>query len=230
MVIEYGCVKDEGICPLAVVHLLSGLTPPDCIPRRGFSFMSKSRKKGRFCGDLRTEYILDTAMEQVLGILTPSNRLVMRTILHTGLRVGDVLALKTVQLSPQFYITEQKTGKRRRVNLGRELLAELEAHAGRVWVFPHRTDPSRHRTRQAVWWDVKRAAKAYRIAANVGTHSARKKYAVDLLKKYGDISKVRRALNHSSDSITILYACADTLVSGGKVRRSRRAARSGRGW
>lgn len=169
-------------------------------------------------------------MEQVLGILTPSNRLVMRTILHTGLRVGDVLALRADQIAPQFYITEQKTKKRRRVNLSRELLAELEAHAGRVWVFPHRSDPSRHRTRQAVWWDVKRAAKAYRITANVGTHSARKKYAVDLLKKYGDISKVRRALNHSSDSITILYACADTLVSGGKVRRSRRAARSGRGW
>lgn len=179
---------------------------------------------------MTTEYILDTAMQQVLGVLTPSNQLVMRVILHTGLRVGDVLELKPEQLASQFYITERKTGKKRRVNLSADLLQELREHAGAFWVFPHRTDPKKHRTRQAVWHDVKRAAKAYRLPENVGTHTARKKYAVELLARYGDISKVQRALNHANPSVTVLYACADKLLRSGRVPRSRRGARSGRGW
>lgn len=160
-------------------------------------------------------------MERVLGILTPSNRLVMRVALHTGLRVGDILQLRPGQLKRQFYVTEQKTGKRRRVNLTDELLEELIAHAGEEWVFPHRTDPLRHRTRQAVWADVKRAATAYRLPANVAPHTARKMYAVELLERYGDIERVRRALNHSSSSVTVLYACADKLVRQGRGKKRR---------
>lgn len=161
---------------------------------------------------MTTEYILNEAMEQVLGILTPYNRLVMEVILQTGLRVGDVLALKSDQISQQFYITEQKTGKRRRVNLTRDLLSRLQENSGRFYVFEHRTDPQKHRTRQTVWADVKRAAKAYRIAQNVGTHSARKAFAVSLMKKYSDISKVQKALNHSNPCVTVLYACADSIM------------------
>ncbi len=52
---------------------------------------------------MTTEYLLNEQMEHVLSALTPSNRLVMRVCLHTGLRVGDVLALRTEQLlTPQF--------------------------------------------------------------------------------------------------------------------------------
>lgn len=170
---------------------------------------------------MRTEYILDRAMEQVLGILTPPNRLVMQVMLHTGLRVGDVLALESDKIGRQFWITESKTQKRRRVNLPGWLIHELQEQAGKKWVFQHRTDPTRHRTRQAVWWDVKRAARAYRLTENVGTHTARKKYAVRLLEKYGDIERVRRALNHNNAAITVLYACADRLVAKrGRRRRS----------
>ena len=160
-------------------------------------------------------------MEQVLGVLTPPNRLVMRVMLRTGLRVGDVLALKTEKIGRQFWITEQKTGKRRRVNLPADLLEDLRRQAGNTWVFPHRVDSDRHRTRQAVWCDVKRAATAYRLTQNVGTHSARKSYAVELMRRYGDIERVRRSLNHSSAAVTGLYACADTIVTRrGHRRRS----------
>lgn len=162
-------------------------------------------------------------MERVLGVLTPSNRLVMRVALHTGLRVGDILALRPAQLRRQFYVTESKTGKRRRVNLTDDLLADLLEHSGSQWVFPHRLDPARHRTRQAVWCDVKRAARAYRLPANVAPHTARKMYAVGLMERYGDIDRVRRALNHSSSSVTVLYACADKLVR-------QRTRKKGRSW
>ena len=98
---------------------------------------------------MTTEYLLRREMEHVLAALTPSNRLVCRVCLQTGLRVGDVVSLKTRDLKGQFWIVEAKTKKRRRVNLPRELLGQIRAQAGEVWAFPGRR-PGRHRTRQAV--------------------------------------------------------------------------------
>ena len=71
-------------------------------------------------------------MEHVLAALTPANALVCRVCAHTGLRVGDVVALRAADIKPQFWITEAKTGKRRRVNLPRQLLADLKAQAGQT--------------------------------------------------------------------------------------------------
>lgn len=161
---------------------------------------------------MKSEYILMREMGHVLAALTPSNALVMKVSLHTGLRVGDVLALKTAQLKPRFWIREQKTGKAKMVGLPAPLLRELKAQAGRVYVFQGRLDAEKHRTRQAVWADVKRAARAFRLVQNVAPHSARKVYAVELLREYGDIESVRRALNHSSLEVTLIYAMADRLV------------------
>ena len=161
---------------------------------------------------MKTEYLLNKEVERVLAALTPTNRLIMRVCLHTGLRLGDVLALRPSQLAEQFWITESKTGKRRRVNLPRALLGELRGQSGGMWVFPSRCDPMKHRSRQAVWSDVKRAAKAFRLPQNVAPHSFRKVYAVRLLDEYGDIERVRRALNHGSINVTVIYALADRLL------------------
>ena len=148
-------------------------------------------------------------MEHVLAALTPANRLVCRVCVATGLRVGDVVALRTDQLARQFWITEQKTGKRRRVNLTDDLLRQLRQQAGREWVFQGSRSPQKHRTRQAVWWDVKRAAKAFRLPQNVAPHSLRKLYAVDLLNRCsGNLGRVQRALNHSDAATTYIYAMA----------------------
>lgn len=173
---------------------------------------------------MKTEYLLQKQVDEVLALLTPENRLVMRVCFATGLRVGDVLALKTAQLKPHFWVTERKTGKRRQVGLREPLLSDLRAAAGEVWVFPGR-NPAKPRTRQAVWADVKRAAAALRLPQNVAPHSARKVYAVELLQKYGDIAKVRRALNHSSDSVTMIYALADMQL---RAKFARRRAAAGR--
>lgn len=169
---------------------------------------------------MTTQYMLQQEVDKVLSTLTPGNALAMRTALHTGLRIGDVLNLKTEQLASRFWVTESKTKKRRQVGLPEPLLSDLKKSAGPVWVFQG-TAPERHRTRQAVWKDVKRAAKALRLKQNIGPHSARKVFAVELLQKYGDIDRVRRALNHSSYAVTVIYALADQqLESKTKRRRS----------
>lgn len=169
---------------------------------------------------MRTEYLLEREVELVLDLLTYENRLVCRTLLHTGLRIGDVLLLKPEQLKPNFWITEQKTGKRRQVGLPEPLLSDLREAAGAEWVFPG-SDPRKHRTRQAVWKDVKRAAAAARLTVNAAPHSCRKVYAVKLLEKYGDIERVRRALNHGGIEVTLIYAMADKrLTAKGRRRRN----------
>lgn len=162
---------------------------------------------------MNTEYLLDVEVKRVLMLLTPVNRLVVRVMLHTGLRVGDVLALRSAQLARRFWVAEAKTGKRRQVALPDTLLHDLQDQAGKIWVFEGARDPAKHRSRQAVWKDVKRAAKAFRLPQNVGTHSMRKVYAVRLMRKYGDIKRVQRALQHSSPATTLIYAMADAQLS-----------------
>lgn len=167
---------------------------------------------------MRTDFLLEREVEQVLGLLTYDNRLVLRLLLHTGLRISDALILKPEQLKPNFWITEQKTGKRRQVGIPEPLLTDLKDNAGLYWVFPG-SDPTKHRSRQAVWKDVKRAAAAMRLTANAAPHSARKVYAVNLLEKYGDLERVRRALVHSSVEVTLIYAMADKRLTAKGMRR-----------
>lgn len=173
---------------------------------------------------MTAEYLLHQEMEHVFAALTPANRLVCRVCVSTGLRVGDVVQLRTDQIKPQFWITEQKTGKRRRVNLASPLLKELQEQAGREWVFESVRGPDKHRTRQAVWRDVKRAAKAFRLPQNVTVHSLRKVFAVDALgKAKGNVGKVQRALNHSDQATTMIYAMALQIYQAkyGKLNRGR---------
>lgn len=159
----------------------------------------------------RTGVVLDKQLDLVLQLLMPANRLVARVMLATGLRVGDVLTLTPDQLRPSMAVREAKTGKVRRVRLPDGLRQELLRQSGRRWVFEGARDPDKHRSRQAVWADIKRAQRACRFRANLGTHSMRKVYAVRLMAKYHDLARVQRDLQHDRSEVTALYALADKL-------------------
>lgn len=166
---------------------------------------------------MTTEYLLNKEVDRVLAALMPQNRLIMEVALHTGLRIGDILTMTPDMLKPNGWITESKTGKRRQYGLPDELLRRIRAQSNAKWAFPSRNGES-HKTRQAVWADVKRAAKAFRLPQNVGPHSFRKVYAVRLLEKYGSIARVQKALNHSSPAVTQIYAMADMLLERKRPR------------
>lgn len=146
----------------------------------------------------------------------PANRLAIETSLATGLRIGDVLQLKTDQLlKERFTIKEQKTGKSRRIRLPQQLRDDLLQQSGRFYVFEHRTDQRRHRTRQAVWKDLHRAAELFRLpkALTIAPHSARKIYAVSKYQNGYSLQKVQQLLNHNDEAVTVLYAMADQLTA-----------------
>lgn len=162
---------------------------------------------------MRAEYVKGDEMGHILAALMPQNALICEVLLHTGLRIGDVLALRTAQVKRQFWITEQKTGKRRRVNLTDDLVRRVLSQAGPEWAFPG-AKPGKPKTRQAVWSDIKRAARAFRVPANIAPHSLRKRYAVSLYREKGSLSAVQTALNHDREWTTMLYAMADHLRKG----------------
>lgn len=158
----------------------------------------------------------------VLAALTPENRLAITVSLLTGLRIGDVLALRTKELQQErFTVTEEKTLKRRAVRLPLKLREELMTIAGKIYVFEGRSDPHKHRTRQAVYKDIKRAAAAFRIKGSLSCHTARKIYAVAEYKKDFNAARVKKLLNHSSEAVTMLYVLADQITDQRQRKRSR---------
>lgn len=139
-------------------------------------------------------------------LLMPANALIVRCMLETGLRVSDVVRLRSYQVQNcSFTVCECKTLKQRDVTISEELRAAMAAQAGALYVFEGAGGACRHRTRQAVWADIKRASKAMRIDLNIAPHSARKTYAVELYRRTGDINIVREALNHDNIAVTVLY-------------------------
>lgn len=161
---------------------------------------------------MRTNALGNDGMTVVLRLLTPPNRLACMVSLATGLRIGDVLSLRSDCLSKDsFVITEEKTGKRRKVRLAEGLREALARQAGRVFVFEGRTSMYKHRTRQAVYKDIKRAAKAARLNGCIGAHSMRKTFAVRKYAACGDMRKVQKLLQHSNEAVTMLYVLADVV-------------------
>lgn len=171
----------------------------------------------------RSLWVPRDEMEHILAALMPENAEALRVSMDYGARIGDVLSMRTEAAhSGRWNYREQKTGKRRRVILSDAHRRTLLSFAGRVYCFEHRTDWTRHRTRQAVYKDICRAATAFRWLGTVSPHSLRKVYSVEKYKASGgNLRKVQRLLNHSDEAVTMLYALADEM-SAARRRQSKR--------
>lgn len=162
---------------------------------------------------MKSTYIPRSELKSLFALMRPANRLALAVSVYTGLRIGDVLSLRVDQIKRHFPVKEQKTGKVRRVYLTDKLIAALRNNAVPLfpWCFPSPSDPRYHRTRQAVWSDVKRSARKLNLQGNISPHSMRKLYAVTLYRRKKDIEAVRKALNHDYYSTSVLYAFSDLL-------------------
>ena len=162
----------------------------------------------------RADWAAGDVMGHILDALTHENRIAVTVSLVTGLRIGDVLNLRTrdIMRNDRFTITEEKTLKRRTIRIPAKLRDELLSIAGKIYVFENRISARKHRTRQAVYKDIKRAAKAFRIKGNISCHTARKIYAVSEYKKDFSVARVKKLLNHSNEAVTMIYAIADEIT------------------
>lgn len=169
----------------------------------------------------RSDYIDEESFEILLKALMPQNRLALQVSLATGLRIDDVLHIKTEQLSKErFTVKEMKTGKRRRIRIPKALREECLRYAGRYYVFEHRLDQTKPRTRQAVYKDLKRACKLFRVnGVQVSPHTARKIYSVGLFERYNSVDKVKEVMKHSDASVTLIYANSDIITEKATKKR-----------
>lgn len=145
--------------------------------------------------------------------MTYENVLALRVALETGLRIDDVLSLRAEQIVRRtIYGTAEKTDKPYKKTISAELAKRLSALTPNKggYIFPHRLDPLKHRTRQAVWSNMKKAAALMGVKLNAAPHSARKTYAVEMFKDKG-LEQTQKELQHDRLSTTMLYAFSDML-------------------
>jgi len=108
--------------------------------------------------------------------------------------------------------TEQKTGKVSTKDITPRLREQLLQQCGSIYVFEGRNDYRKHRTRQAVYNDLKRAAKRFNLKIELSPHSLRKNYAVYLKRQGMPLSDIQKQLNHTSLETTLIYALSDELA------------------
>ena len=161
---------------------------------------------------MRSEYMPRGEIVHLLAALQPKNRLACEISLFTGLRINDVLALKTEQAQKgRFTVREEKTRKTRTVRLPADLQRRALNCAGQHFVFEGRLNGRKHRTRQAVFKDLRRVARLFGVREHISPHSLRKVFAVEEYSKYGDLARVKKLLNHNEEAVTVLYAMADRI-------------------
>lgn len=166
---------------------------------------------------MKSDYMKPENYKRLFVFMTYENTLVLRVSVETGMRIGDILKMRSEDIRGRTitYVAE-KTGKRGRAVVTQDLANRLKAVAGEMYIFPKRGKPNEHRTRQAVWKDVKRAAAALRAVGvikseNISPHSARKTFAVEDAEAHG-LKHTQRALQHRDKSTTKMYAFSDKYI------------------
>ncbi|MBO7748995.1 tyrosine-type recombinase/integrase [Paenibacillus sp. MWE-103] len=126
---------------------------------------------------------------------------------NTGLRVGDIVKLKTKELlgKKRVVVKEGKTGKSRELLLA-NIYDELNAYLDTVdseWAFPSRKGGGAITPTQS-YRQLNKAADMAEVES-MGNHTLRKTFGYWMYKQTRDVAKLQRILNHSHPAITLTY-------------------------
>lgn len=167
---------------------------------------------------MRSDYMKPENYNRLFVFMSYENVLAVRVSLETGLRIGDVLKVRPSELRGRtIFFSAEKTGKSGKAVISQDLANRLRQIAGTDYIFEGRGG-SGHRSRQAVWKDVKKAAAQLRAAGaisgeNITPHSARKTFAVTDAERYG-LNHTQKQLQHRDKATTRAYAFSDRYVQG----------------
>lgn len=161
---------------------------------------------------MRTDYLNPQLYNRLYSVMTYENVLALRVSLETGLRIDDVLSLTHENLHKRTISgTAEKTGKPFKKVISADLAKRLDRLGKEGFLFPHRIKPNEHRTRQAVWANMKKAARLLGVELNAAPHSARKTYAVEVFHDRG-LEAAQKELQHDRVSTTMLYAFSNMIL------------------
>ncbi len=163
---------------------------------------------------MRADFANAAVLRFLMGYMQPDNALALEVSLETGLRIDDVLSASVEALDGRtLRVIEKKTGKEAVKSVSGATAERLRRNASYPFLFPSRKRGKRktpHKTRQAVYTDLRKAAQRAGVAAHISPHSARKSYAVGVYRD-GGLPAVKEALNHDRELTSMLYAYSDKL-------------------
>jgi integrase len=143
---------------------------------------------------------------------------------NTGLRAGDLLALKFGQMYGVYLdVREQKTGKDRHIYINGRMRATLNKYlenyifvADDCPIFSTRSSVSM--SPKTLHKIIKDASRALKWEGNYGSHSLRKTFAFHAYAYTQDIDAVSALLLHSDVSVTKKYVDVEDVKKGGYTR------------
>ena len=152
-------------------------------------------------------------LETPLGI---RDRAMLELLYASGLRVSELVTLKTVQVSHDMGVVRVmgKGSKERLVPLGEEAIAWLARYqrearpallSGKVSDDLFVTTRGRAMTRQAFWQLIRRYAGRAALVTAISPHTLRHAFATHLLNHGADLRVVQLLLGHSDISTTQIY-------------------------
>ncbi len=157
---------------------------------------------------MKSRYIDESEIKRLRSVSNEAAFLPLLLSLETGLRIGDVVALRVKDVKPDgvHYVAE-KTKKSGVAVISGTLRRRLPKKG--KWLFPSPYKPEQHITRQAVWSRIKAAGKRAGVDLDgLSPHAMRKAFAVELYRKKG-FKAVQEALQHNYASTTEIYTFAD---------------------
>lgn len=142
------------------------------------------------------------------GSFGSRNEVLFTLGINTGLRVSDLLPLTVADVrgKDKYTLTEQKTGKTKKINLKgiRQQLDEYTTGmADNEYLFPSRKGGA-PMTRVQAYRVLNEAAAACGLD-EVGTHTMRKTFGYHHYQRNHDVAILQQLFNHSSPSITLRY-------------------------
>ena len=150
------------------------------------------------------------ALDGTKGSEAARDRMLVRLLLQTGIRLGSALALDTQDLDFAHGEIALRTTKNDRPTaavmpkaLARELKAFVSNRTGPLFLAGEHRVSTRHvQRRLASWFEQARIT-------GKSAHALRHTYATTLLAKTGDLRLVQAAMNHASIVSTTIYTQVD---------------------
>jgi integrase len=130
--------------------------------------------------------------------------------IYTGLRISDVLKLKTSDVKDRKNISlrEKKTGKQRSFEINPILKKELAVYCQDKdpddYLIKSRQNYNQPISRSMAYKILKTAGAKFGLEC-IGTHTLRKTFGYHFYKQNKDIVTLQKIFNHNHPSITLLY-------------------------
>lgn len=140
--------------------------------------------------------------------------------INSGLRISDILELKVkdVKNKDHLFVTERKTGNKRKIPVLHNLKEEIDKYISGMKVDDYLFKSIRTRkpiTRIQAYRVLKECAERVGID-EIGTHTLRKTFGYHFYQRTRDVALLQTVFGHSSPSITLRYIgiSEDNIMDG----------------